>query len=68
LSGHIFFGLKDHRAQGSASLRTQLRQDFFTISVWLALTAFVQATFTNEFNRSARRALISCLSPVRNAH
>jgi hypothetical protein len=48
--------------------RTQLRHDFFTIVVEPALTAFVEATFTNESNHPAQRPLMSCLSPVGNAH
>jgi hypothetical protein len=48
--------------------RTQLWHDFFTIFIESALTAFVQATFTNESNRQVQRPLLSCLSPVGNAH
>jgi hypothetical protein len=45
-----------------------LRPDFFTISGEPALTAFVEATFTNESSRPAQTHLITCLSPVGNAH
>jgi hypothetical protein len=48
--------------------RTQLWHDFFTIVVEPALTAFVEATFTNESNHPAQRSLKPCLSPVGNAH
>jgi hypothetical protein len=46
----------------------QLWHDFFTIGVEPALTAFIEATFTNESNHQVRRSLTSCLSPVGNAH
>jgi len=51
-----------------AFLRTQLRHDFFTVFVKPALTAFVEAIFTNESNRSPQRLLMCCLSPIGNAH